>query len=523
MSSRNRRRERPLASPTAEVNLPRSGRLASLLLQIGVMVCVLMVIRFAGVFFFDDPKALVANLVGLVAASLCLMSARSLAIDRTDLLLGLFLLVSVVSASFVATERWEAFRAVGLTISGVAIFWSARYLAGRGQRRALLDAVAIAVVLVAVSIVIDAFGYGLDLPHAGSKGTQGNRNWAAHLLALGMPLLALQALAGQTARRKAVGLGALALCTTTLVLTRSRAAWIAVVLATALPLIVLAANSILSHARERTARCATALGALIFGVVLAVFIPTRLQWTSPHPYLESAQGIAAYNQGSGRARLKQYRRSLAMTGDHLLLGVGPGNWRIVYPSYFPRKTPQRLWYPRRGNSDWIVLAAERGVPATILFFAAMVSLVFGCWRSSAIQGDAPSSWEQSLQPLCAIAIVTALAVVGSLDTVLQLAAPTLVFFLAVGALAPQQEAIASSALSGNRRTLAILMPVLLAVALGLYLFNGMYADFLVARNRGDDLQVASRIAVDPEWIYNEIMWASFLREVKSRAATAGRE
>jgi hypothetical protein len=168
-----------------------------------------------------------------------------------------------------------------------------------------------------------------------------------------------------------------------------------------------------------------------------------------------------------------------------------------------------------------VLVAERGVPATILFVAAMVSLAVGCWKSAAILGDAPPSWEQSLEPLCAIAVMTTMAVVGSLDTVLQLGAPTMIFFLAIGALAPQQVAIASAVLSGGRRTLAAGLPLVFATVMALFTLDGIYADFLIARGTGDDLQFASRIALDADWVNNEIIWASFVREMKERAAAAG--
>ncbi len=502
-----------MASSTVSVSVPRSTRLASLMLQTGLVVCVLAVVPLAGGgWLYVDPKELVVDLVGLITASLCLISVRRLAIDRTDLFLGLFLVVSIVSASFAATDRWVALRTVGLTISGAAVFWSSRYLARQGQRRSLLDAVAIALVLVSVTVVIDAFGYGLAFPHASSNGTLGNRNWAAQLLALGMPLLALQSLAGQTTKRRALGLCALMVSTVALVLTRSRTGWIAATLGTAFPLVLLAANSRLSRSSASTARCCVALGALLTGALLAVFLPTKLWWSSSNPYLESAKGIAAYDRGSGLFRLDQYHRSLAMAADHLALGVGPGNWIIVYPAYLPKKSPPGVWYPQPANSDWITLAAERGTPATILFFAFFVSLAVACWRSFIRLRRTRSCSERSLEPLFAIAILTALAVVGSLDAALQLPAPTCVFFLAVGALAPRQEVIASLCLSRGRRTLGILMILLVAATLGLFILDEMYADFLIARARGNDLQVASRIAVDADWFYNESNQASWFQE-----------
>src|SRR6202011_2591918 len=165
--------------------------------------------------------------------------------NRTDLLFSFFLVVSIVSASFAATDKWLALRGVGLTMSGVAVFWSCRYLATRGQRQALLDAVAIVVILVAATIILDAFGYGLDFPNARSRGIQGNRNWAAHLLALGMPLLALQSVACHSVKRRAPGVCGLMVSAAALVLTRSRASWIAAMVATALPLVLLGVTSFL--------------------------------------------------------------------------------------------------------------------------------------------------------------------------------------------------------------------------------------------------------------------------------------
>ncbi len=487
------------------------------MLQIGVVVCVLVTVPGlvgsgrAGIWLVS-PKDLVLELVGLTAASLCFISPRAVAIDRTDLLLCVFIVVSIISGSFAATDRWEALRAIGLTISGAAVFWSARYLAGRGERRALVDAVAVAIVLVSVSVLVDAFGYGLAFPHGSSRGTQANRNWAGHLIALGMPLFALHCLTGETARRRSLGLFALTISTAALVMTRSRAAWLAATVGTALPLIVLAANlRVFRTSVSPAPRCVFGLGALLVGVVLGVLLPVQLRWSSPNPYLESAKTIFAYNRGSGRFRVTQSKRSLAMAADNLVLGVGPGNWQIVYPGYLPKRMalPPKLWYPRMPNSEWITLAAERGTPAAILFLAFLASLAAGCWKSFISLRSTTSGSQRALEPLCAIAIMTELAIIGALDPVLQLGAPCFVFFLAVGALATQQEPVISRSLSRGERALAIVVSALLAAVLGLYTLDRMYVLSLIARGRDNDMKVASRIAVDPDWLYNERLWFWF--------------
>jgi hypothetical protein len=487
------------------------------MLQTGVVFCVLALIPgLAGVRSYNDPKEMVLDLIGPSAAGLCLMSVSTLEFDWTDLLLSLFLLVSIASASFAVSDRWEALRAVGLNISGAAIFWSSRHLAQQGQRRRLLDAVAVAVVVVSVSVLVDAFGYGLDFPCGSAGGTLGNRNWAAHLIALGLPLLTLKSITAQTTTQRAATLCAMVVLSATLVLTRSRTAWIAAVLGTVLPLVVATVSSRRARALASTTRCVAALSAVLAGVLGAILMPTQLRWSSSNPYLESAKGITAYDSGSGQARLEQYRRSLTMAGDHPALGVGPGNWRIVYPAYLPKRIPPRLWYPRLGNSDWIGLAAERGLPAMILYFAALASVAIGCWRSFVSLRKMPGPSESALEPLCLIAILVALAVVGSLDAVLQLPAATFVFFLMLGTLTPRGDVIASVRLSRNGRIVGILTTLLIAAALGLYMIDRMYCAFLVARARGDDLQIASLIVVDSDWLYNEKLWLRFRRALRTR-------
>ena len=240
------------------------------MLQSGVVVSVLALVPLPHICLYSDPKELVVDLIGLTTASLCLVSAKRLTFDFTDLFLSLFLAVSIVSATLAATDRLESLRTVGLTISGAAVLWSSGFLARRGRRQQLLDAVTIAIILVSVTVLMDAFGYGLTFPNASSAGTQGNRNWAAHLIALGMPVLALQSLAGQTARRRAIALGALVVSAAALVLTRSRAGWMAAMLGTALPLVLLTVTSRLSRPVASTPRCSVVLGALVAGLILSV-------------------------------------------------------------------------------------------------------------------------------------------------------------------------------------------------------------------------------------------------------------
>ena len=162
-----------------------------------------------------------------------------------------------------------------------------------------------------VTVLIDAFGYGLTYPNVSSAGTQGNRNWAAHLIALGMPVLALQSLAGQTARRRAIALGALVVgrCPRSDPFARGLDGSYVRHGATPCPSY---RTSRLSRPVASTARCSVALGALVAGLILSVFIPTQLRWTIVQPLPGECGSPLAYDPGSGQSRLRQYNRSIAM-------------------------------------------------------------------------------------------------------------------------------------------------------------------------------------------------------------------
>jgi len=318
-----------------------------------------------------------------------------------------------------------------------------------------------------------------------------------------MPLLALQSLASHTLVRRTFGVCALIVSAAALLLTRSRAAWIAALLGTVFPLIFLTAISLLAGASAATGRSCAALSAVTAGVIFGVLLPTQLRWSSSSPYLDTIENLIVHDRGSGLVRMDQYRRSLAMAADYPILGVGPGNWKINYRDYFPERTPPGMWYAARCMSDWIGMAAERGLPATILFFAVLVNLALGCWRSFVDLRQIPGAQERSLEPFFALAILTALVAVSSLDAVMQLPAPTLIVFLSLGALAPSQEPLASLSLTSGRRTFAVATAAVLAAILALYILDGMYAVFLLVRDRGDDQQFASRMALDAKWFYNQ--------------------
>src|SRR5690349_19368977 len=205
-------------------------RIIRIMIQIAVVASVVVALPYK-LFELDRyfvPKELVLNAAALVVATVLVLKRRSLQFDLVDGLIALFLLWSTASAMF-ATNHWVAQRSLAISISGAIIFWGARSIAATSYR-SLLIASAIATVCAAAFCLAQAYGLDTDYfnTYRAPGGTFGNRNFVAHIAAIGLPTLAWCTV---TARRQ-VGalLGSLgcALVGGALVLSRSRGAWLAV-------------------------------------------------------------------------------------------------------------------------------------------------------------------------------------------------------------------------------------------------------------------------------------------------------
>ena len=400
-------------------------RAAMRVVQVGAIAVVLAALPYK-TFDLDRyfvPKELVLGLTA-TAATLLLLAHRDAhkpAVSRVDVLLFGFLGLGAVSAWF-AVNGWLAWRAQAVSLSGVLIFWTARGLSRAGLANQVLAGVALAVVLAAGTSLYQAYGGHGDLLslNRAPGGTLGNRNFVAHLAAIGLPVLVMTILGTRRFLAFAAGTVGLGVVVWALILSRSRAAWLAAGLCAILALVA----AWRSGYRPPIGRAIVLAGAAGAGVIAALVLPNTLHWRSHNPYLESAVGVADYRDGSGHGRIVQYSTTTKMALAHPVFGVGPGNWPVVYPKYAGPDDPSlngddgmtsNPW----PSSDWAAYLSERGVPATLCLLLALITLV-------ATAGA----------PLVLIATVLAVFTVGAFDAVLLLPAPTLLVWATLGALAP---------------------------------------------------------------------------------------
>jgi O-antigen ligase len=426
-------------------------------LQVGAVAVVLVAVadRAHELDRFFVPKELVLHLAALVAALLALHVFRRVQLTAVDLLLAGFLLLSALSAAQ-AGDGALAARAALLSASGIAVFWAAYALREARLDRPLLAALALAAVLGSATALAQAQGITSDFfsVNRAPGGTLGNRNFVAHMAAFSLPVVLLVALRAWRTAGYLLGALGVPVVVAALVLTRSRAGW----LAFGTVILVFALGMLLSRPLRRHGRTWRRIGGILLlggaGVAAALLLPNQLRWVSENPYRESVTGIVNYQEGSGRGRVLQYRNSMRMAMDAPLLGVGPGNWPLEYRRYaapgdpsLSQRNPRRTANPWP-SSDWVAFVAERGLPA-----AAMLALaLFGLAGSALRRLLAARDEEEGLLAMALLATVLATLVAGAFDAVLLLALPALLVWAALGALrsppnppAPERPAIARAA------------------------------------------------------------------------------
>jgi O-antigen ligase len=419
-----------------EISARRSTRAPRIWLQLGLVAVVLAVLPFK-IFELDRyfvPKELVLHVTALGLTVLVLARARTVTVDAADVLLALFLVWSFASALF-ATNYWLAQRAVGVSVSSALIFWAARRLGEEGSYRPILVAAAVATVCAAITGLAQAYGLDTDSfsLNRAPGGTFGNRNFVAHFCAIGLPALVY---ATVTARRPvgallgSLGCGAVA---ATLVLSRSRAAWLAIVASVVVLAIPLLASRPYWRGQKVGGRFARLALAAVVGGCAAVALPNRLNWNSDSPYLDSARGMVDYKTGSGRGRLAQYVNSMRMAGANPVFGVGPGNWPVRYVRYAPASdrsiTDDGMTANPWPSSDWVAFVSERGVVAAAALLGVFGLLLFSAVRRWTDLGGS----DAVLAKLALAGTITATLVVSAFDAALLLAAPAFLAWSVIGA------------------------------------------------------------------------------------------
>ncbi len=421
---------------------------------------------------FFVPKELVLSLTSMLATLAILWRAKRLSIARVDELLALWIVLGLVSALF-ATNWWLAGRATSITLGGLACFWCARALARAGHSRALVAAFALAGVIGAATALLQAYGVRTDYVslNRAPGGTFGNRNFMAHLCVMTLPALLFAGLRAPTRASFLRWCGGFALVAAALILSRSRAAWLALLAGL---VVLLVAGFIAMRKGDGTlkpARLLVMIAAAVLGAGASLVLPNTLDWRSDSPYKDTAQSLVNYKGGSGAGRLVQYQNSLRMTLHHPLLGVGPGNWPVVYPKFAADNDPSLGQDGMTSNpwpsSDWVAHLAERGPAALVIIGLALLALAMDGLRG--LTGE--TSTEERVGAAVLLATLTIIFIVGTFDAVLLLPVGALIGWALLGAL---------SARSRERKAIELGAPKRMLLVAGVLAVGGL----IVVRSSG---------------------------------------
>jgi O-antigen ligase len=474
---------------------PSEGNFALAALAVAAIGAALGVVNYRSFDLdrFFVPKELALHL-GALGMALFVMSRRERrAWTAADLALAAWLGFSVISM-FGATSGWHAMRALALSASSAIVYWCASTLRASGRERAVVVILCLAISLAGASALAQAYGFVLQsfATNRAPGGTLGNRNFVAHVAAMALPMILWLVATTKSNFRALLGSGAILVASAALVLSRTRASWLALAIWLAILVPLTWSGRAVFRAAMPPGRKRLLAGTLIAGVVLALVVPNALDWRSDSPYLDSVRGVVNYREGSGAGRLRQYENSLKMARAHPVAGVGPGNWAAEYPAFAERGDPSLTESGMTANpwpsSDWVAAISERGVPAALAIIAFVFLLLRNSWRGFT---DSVYSSRERVGALAGGSVVLVGTIEGTFDAVTLLAFPSVVMWASAGALIPAARAIFTSPPSTRVLPIRVLASGLLWSALVAISAAKINAMRLYSRGTYDDLRAAA--------------------------------
>jgi O-antigen ligase len=369
--------------------------------------------------------------------------------------------------------RWTAFLALAC----------AAQVVGRAAstRLAVLQAVTLSAALVsAIGLCQHIDLFRVPIPIISVPGsTFGNRNIAGEAIAMSLPFGLGALFLARTRGEGALLASAVALECLYLAATRARGAWLGGLAG----LLTFALTSRRAWSRQAVA----ALVALAVAALVVASLPGRANPRYAADSKRLARGMAVIettldpSAPARRTRIGLWRRSLAMLATAPLLGVGPGNWAVVFPAFAePGATRDGVFTPtlepRHAHDDLLELVTETGLVGLL----AMLALAAGVTASTRRQLRDPGA-SVRIGAAAAAGSLVALLGCGITGFPLEMPATLAIAGLAVGLVAarplPEPGPVVVSASwprgSGEARRSWRLGAIVLAVALlGLVLATG---------------------------------------------------
>ena len=407
-----------------------------------------LVILPAGYRFAMAPKFFVLAAVVLLLGAALLVAWRSIDRGRAPFFLPwtLFLGVTGVGAAR-SLNADSGIEMLVLQLCGGAVGISSALLVDRFDR--LLRAVALVGICVAVVGMLEYLGVSWTcIPSSGRpSATLGFRNILGMYLAIGIFPAAALVLQPRRSDRILGGLAFL-LMAVLLIFTRTRGAWLGVLVASLLGLG--AGWRVLGWAA--ISRILWQYRVAVFGsfivVAIAGAIPPKFRDRNLSRLDENKSTLVSTIQfmgqeGGDRGRLKIWSHTFQMIREKPLFGVGLQNWAAYYPRYDRGDVMGIGVAPERPHNDFLWVAAEMGLPGLVVYLWLLIVIARRVWV-----GIARQDWFALMWGLGAVALL----VHGAFSFPRE--QPVAVFFLSL-ALGLAGRSPGSSDLPPRKRNLAI--------------------------------------------------------------------
>lgn len=344
------------------------------------------------------PKLVLLQIAVLVMAALWAYGVTrgqiGWRVPTTFLPVVCFTLISGISACFADYSVFEATAFLSRQATFFLLFFVVSQTADVGILERVMLAVCWAGIVVSLIGISEFWGIDLvDIPSNGRpSSTLAYRNFAATLLIAALPMAMAVTLRAQKTGDYVLGLAASVLMALFLVYTRSRGAWLGMLIGAAFTIVLLLKQRVSIRIPRAIAESRRGRFLLIAGfVVFLAMAPWSPQVTASHSraidenkskLLETVGSLTT--SGASRGRWAMWSGTISMIQESPLLGVGPDNWKLAYPAYDTGQMIQVGSAPERPHNDYLWITSESGIVALgfYLWFlaAALRSAIAGIRR-----------------------------------------------------------------------------------------------------------------------------------------------
>jgi O-antigen ligase len=442
----------------------------------------------------------IAASIGLVAFALERAAKGGVRWTR-GIAAGAWLVLATSAVSWVAAARGPlgapyAVDAMARWASLFGMACAASVVDAAGARRRVFEAITVASAAVAAIGLLQHMGMlPLSIPVISTPGsTFGNRNPAGEVMAMALPFGVVAAAKAPDRESRAALVVSVVLELLFLGATRARGAWIGAACG-------LGALAWFARARLSRAGVASAIAAIVAAGV-AASVPGRFSARDAGDAKRYAGVVDVLQESLDthstalRTRLGLWRRTVAMSAEHPLLGVGPGNWPVAFPRYAEPGamrdgvlTASRA--PRQAHDDPLERLAEAGIPGLLALGLLSASTAMAARRRLAAGDDDARS-----SAAAAAASLVALAAIGFTSFPLEMPATIALAGIALGFLAGEVRSPAAGSTRVAGTGAAFLRFVAVAGAMLLLACAGVRAERRIRGSRW--LGVAERaLRADP--------------------------